>query len=426
VPPDSIQETAMRHNCFRLLVAVLAGCLVPIAFAQQAAPKPKAKTAPGTAPAATKPAPGTTAPATKAKPATTAPATDIPPDASQPGRLAYNKAFDEWKAVLKELRTLKVQFQSAPESDHPKLTEQWDTLMVKGEGLLDKLQAAGIQAYEESPNTDPQLGRFLVKLAADHIDHDRYADAKAITDPMIANECPDKTIYNTAAIAAYVLNDFEKAEEYFKIAQDSGTLTEYGRELEGTVADYKDLWVEEQKLREAEAAKNDLPRVKLKTTKGDIVIELFEDQAPDTVGNFVSLVEGKDGKGFYDGLSFHRVLKNFMAQGGDPKGDGTGGPGYNIFCECYKDDYRRHFAGTLSMAHAGRDTGGSQFFLTFRPTAHLNGKHTAFGRVVEGMDVLPKLTRRNPDDPAAPVADKILTATVVRKRDHAYAPKKVE
>ena len=416
----------MRHYYYRFLVLILAACLTPVAFAQQATPKAKAKAAPATTPPATKAAPGTAAPATKAKPATTPPALDVPDVASQPARAAYDKAFEEWKTELKDLRTLKVQFQSAPEADHPKLTEQWEGLMAKGEGLLDKLQAAGIKAYEESPNTDPQLGRFLVKLAADHIDHDRYTDAKAITDPMIANECPDRTIYNTAAIAAYVLNDFEKAEEYFKVAKDAGTLTDYGRELEGTVAEHKDLWTAEQKLREAEAAKNDLPRVKLETTKGDIVIELFEDQAPDTVGNFISLVEGKDGKGFYDGLSFHRVLKNFMAQGGDPKGDGTGGPGYTIFCECYKDDYRRHFAGTLSMAHAGRDTGGSQFFLTFRPTPHLNGRHTAFGRVVEGMDVLPKLTRRSPDDPAAPAPDKIVKATVVRKRDHAYAPKKVE
>jgi cyclophilin family peptidyl-prolyl cis-trans isomerase len=292
--------------------------------------------------------------------------------------------------------------------------------------LLDKLQAADIKAYEESPNTDPQLGRFLVKLASDHVDHDRYADAKAITDPMIANDCPDKTIYNTAAIAAYVLNDFDKAEEYFKVAKDENTISEYGQMLERTVGEYKDLWAAEKKLREAEAAQDDLPRVKLETTKGDIVIELFENEAPDTVGNFISLVEGKDGKGFYDGLSFHRVLEQFMAQGGDPQGDGTGGPGYHIFCECYKDDHRKHFAGTLSMAHAGRDTGGSQFFLTFRPTPNLNGLHTAFGRVIEGMDVLPKLTRRNPDEPSSATPDKIIKATVVRKRDHAYAPKKVE
>ncbi|HEX5105794.1 MAG TPA: peptidylprolyl isomerase, partial [Pirellulaceae bacterium] len=333
---------------------------------------------------------------------------------------------EEWKNVLKELRSLKVKYQSAPEAEQAKLQDEWNTQIVKGNALLGSLQAAALKAYEESPNTDPQLTRFLVKLASDQIEHDRYTDAQEITTVLIANECPDKSIYDSAAIAAYVLNDFDKAEEYFKAAQDAGALSPYGQELVNTVSDYKELWKEEKKLREEEAKKDDLPRVKLETTQGDIIVELFEDQAPDTVGNFISLVEGQDGKGFYDGIAFHRVLKNFMAQGGDPKGDGTGGPGYNIYCECYNEPFRRHFAGTLSMAHAGRDTGGSQFFLTFRPTPHLNGKHTAFGRVIEGLDVLPKLTRRNPDDAAAPEPDKIIKATVLRKRDHAYAPKKVQ
>ncbi|MDH3717322.1 MAG: peptidylprolyl isomerase [Planctomycetota bacterium] len=161
-----------------------------------------------------------------------------------------------------------------------------------------------------------------------------------------------------------------------------------------------------------------MPRIKLTTSQGDIVIELFENEAPQTVGNFVNLVEKK----YYDGLTFHRVLPSFMAQGGCPKGDGSGGPGYQIPCECYQDGHRKHFRGSLSMAHAGRDTGGSQFFLTFAPTRHLDGKHTVFGRVIEGMDVLPKLQRRNPDDPHAPPPDKIIEAVIVRKRDHEYTP----
>ncbi|NIP84610.1 MAG: peptidylprolyl isomerase [Planctomycetales bacterium] len=161
-----------------------------------------------------------------------------------------------------------------------------------------------------------------------------------------------------------------------------------------------------------------MPRVKLTTSQGDIVLELFENEAPQTVGNFVNLVEKK----FYDGLSFHRVLPGFMAQGGCPQGDGRGGPGYQIPCECHQEGYRRHFRGSLSMAHAGRDTGGSQFFLTFVPTKHLDGKHTAFGRVIEGMDVLSRLHRRDPQDPHAPAPDKILRAEVLRKRDHDYQP----
>ena len=158
----------------------------------------------------------------------------------------------------------------------------------------------------------------------------------------------------------------------------------------------------------------------MKTSKGDILIELFENEAPNAVANFISLVE----KDYYNGLTFHRVLSGFMAQGGCPDGTGAGGPGYNIPCECHQDPHRKHFRGSLSMAHAGRDTGGSQFFLNFVPTQHLDGRHTVFGRVTEGFDVLAKLQRRNPQDPSAPEPDKILEAEVVRKRDHPYEPKK--
>jgi cyclophilin family peptidyl-prolyl cis-trans isomerase len=171
-------------------------------------------------------------------------------------------------------------------------------------------------------------------------------------------------------------------------------------------------------------AAEELPQVLLKTSKGDIVIELYEDEAPNTVANFVNLVEKK----YYNGVIFHRVIDGFMAQGGDPTGTGRGGPGYAIACECNLPNARKHKAGALSMAHAGKDTGGSQFFLCFDElaTSQLNGKHTVFGQVVQGMDVLAKIQRGDriangvvPKDQA----DKIIEATVVKKRNHEYVPK---
>ena len=108
-----------------------------------------------------------------------------------------------------------------------------------------------------------------------------------------------------------------------------------------------ELWQKEQSLRAAEDKANDLPKVKLSTSKGDIVVALLENEAPIATANFISLVE----KDFYDGTSFHRVLPGFMAQGGDPKGDGTGGPGYTIPDECFESDHRNHFRGSLSMAN---------------------------------------------------------------------------
>lgn len=114
---------------------------------------------------------------------------------------------------------------------------------------------------------------------------------------------------------------------------------------------------------------------------GQVKIELFEKEAPGTVANFEKLIK----EGFYNGLNFHRVIPGFVAQGGCPEGRGTGGPGYTIKCETQGNPHK-HDRGSLSMAHAGKDTGGSQFFIVFEPQPHLNGVHTVFGKVVEGME----------------------------------------
>jgi peptidyl-prolyl cis-trans isomerase B (cyclophilin B) len=121
------------------------------------------------------------------------------------------------------------------------------------------------------------------------------------------------------------------------------------------------------------------------TEKGTMVAQLYQQDAPNTVKNFVDLSK----KGFYDGLTFHRVIPDFVIQGGCPIGNGVGGPGYKIKCELDGDN-QYHDRGVLSMAHAGRDTGGSQFFICHsrQNTAHLDRNHTCFGKVVEGLDVI--------------------------------------
>jgi peptidyl-prolyl cis-trans isomerase B (cyclophilin B) len=141
----------------------------------------------------------------------------------------------------------------------------------------------------------------------------------------------------------------------------------------------------------------------METSKGTITIELFEAEAPKTVANFEKLANS----GFYNGGTFHRVIANFMIQGGDPTGTGTGGPGYEIECEIHPA--RRHGKGALSMAHkgmckhdaktgakiTGRCTGGSQFFITHGPTPHLDGVHTVFGQVTSGQDVVDKIAQKD-------------------------------
>ena len=127
----------------------------------------------------------------------------------------------------------------------------------------------------------------------------------------------------------------------------------------------------------------------METARGTIELELFADETPNTVANFEKLANA----GFYDGTKFHRVIPNFMVQGGDPNSKtgkgrvGTGGPGYTIKCETDRNVHK-HVAGTLSMAHAGKDTGGSQFFICHSPQGHLDGGHTVFGQVTKGMDAV--------------------------------------
>jgi cyclophilin family peptidyl-prolyl cis-trans isomerase len=134
------------------------------------------------------------------------------------------------------------------------------------------------------------------------------------------------------------------------------------------------------------------------TSRGDFAVELFAEQAPATVNNFVFLARD----GFYNNTTFHRVIKGFMAQAGDPQGTGTGGPGYQFNDERGALALKHDSAGILSMANAGANTNGSQFFITYGPTPHLNGKHAVFGRVVSGMDVVNSIRERDPQGDRQP------------------------
>lgn len=154
------------------------------------------------------------------------------------------------------------------------------------------------------------------------------------------------------------------------------------------------------------------PIAVFETNHGTFEIELFEDKAPITVKNFIDLAE----KGFYDGLIFHRVIDGFMIQGGDPNGTGTGGPGYTIPDEFHKD-LKHDSEGVLSMANAGPNTGGSQFFITLAATPWLDGHHSVFGKVVKGMDVVREIGKVDTDFQDKPLAKVVMEKVTIRREE---------
>lgn len=354
-------------------------------------------------------------------------------------KAAFDQAFADYKQLIREFESLRTEYQTASpdrrDAINAELRGYFNNMREKVSGMID----AALEAYKADPNGDAQVQKLLLDVAAQDIrgvgpdsqggdNYERaYAVITALIDGGLAEEHKELPLWGI--IAAFATNHFDKADEFKLLAAKSGSFgarpdakDNVGSEVFSVamqyaqmIDQYRKLWTAEEAIRKAEAAADDLPRVKMSTSKGDIVFEMFENEAPEAVANFLTLT--KDG--YYDGVPFHRVLPRFMAQGGDPTGTGTGGPGYNIRCECYKPEARHHFRGSLSMAHAGRDTGGSQFFLTFVPTSHLDGRHTVFGRVIEGMDVLAELQRVDPSDRGAE-RDQIVKAEVLRDRGHAY------
>ena len=346
-----------------------------------------------------------------------APSADAPSQDTAAGTDSFEQLHTRWTKLQKQMLELRTKYQTADADEQKAIREKFGTLIGESGELLPKLKTVALAAFEAEPNANVDVVGVLLGFMSNLNAEDRYEETLALGNKLVKGGSKAKGLADMMGVASYALDDFDAAQKYLDQASTEKAISFESRQLLEDIGEARKLWAIEKKVREEEAAADDLPRVEFTTNKGKVVVELYENEAPGAVGNFISLVEKK----FYDGLTFHRVIGGFMAQGGCPEGTGTGGPGYNIFCELDKDDHRKHFRGTLSMAHAGKDTGGSQFFLTFRRTPHLDGKHTVFGRVVEGQDVLARLQR---DPGGANAADKIEKAVVLRKRDHEYAPNK--
>lgn len=344
----------------------------------------------------------------------------------------YNESTDRLRAAILELKKSQAKYYFSKVADAGEFYLAWEKAAVDGEKAANDVQAAAIDVLFKA--AQPSRDQMAVASAACR---KRLAKGKYETVYKVAKRLceldPDETEYFALLTrAALTTNRFAEAKETFEL--DPSELSTYIPASELRLMENIDLHIanykRELELREEQAKADDLPIVELTTTKGKIVIELFENEAPGHVANFISIIE----TGFYEGIIFHRVVTGFVAQAGGVTMSGRQNVGYNIYDEHGVDDARKHFRGSLSMASiSGKpNSASSQFFLTFSPTPMLDGRHTCFGRITEGLDVLDSLTPtktmdeegvETPIDDILP--DRIISARVIRKRDHEYKPIRV-
>jgi cyclophilin family peptidyl-prolyl cis-trans isomerase len=355
----------------------------------------------------------------------------------------FDRRFSEWKGVLDQLRRLRDDYRGASPGKREEMPQQYGELVKQSEGMLPGLRAAAEAAYLEAPSIDSHPAEFLAAAMYWDCNEDSYEEAfrlgKMLLDHGFDQRGP--AIYGWAGIAAFAAGEFEPAEKWLQLAKEKNVLThleppwkDIGPAALRACPSCRQAWKKEEAIRAAEAKANkspetSLPRVLLQTTKGDIELELFENEAPNTVANFVALVEG----GAYNadparrqqtGIPFYSVTK---AQGVETGGYAAaeGKVRYLVLSGCDQPS-RAHFRGsvTMTMPADGQGGGSSQFSILFFPLQSLNGTNTCFGRVVRGMEVLSRLQRINPEQFDVLEPDKILGAKVLSKRNHAYELRK--
>ncbi len=347
----------------------------------------------------------------------------------EPQTDAFKDANEKLREHIKQMREVVVRYHvsESPAKDK-EYKEELRELVMEGSKLHQVWTAAAMAEFREAPNERKPLGDMLFRLLERNVESDRYDQMLELAQLLVDSGYDDPKLNRLMTLTAFASHDFDRFKQFAAKMLDQGDkLSEEYELIYLNIEQVEQAWESELAARKLDAEGEPLPRVLIRTTKGDIEVELYENQAPETVGNFIHLVE----QGFYNNHSFYRVLTHFMAQTGCPDGDGRGGPGYFIHNEAKRPDYRMFFTGTLGMALAQHpDTGGSQFFLTFVPTPQLNNSFTAFGRVINGFDALASLNRLDPEkkeEGTPPVTpDEIISIEVLFKRDHPYVPNKID
>ena len=354
-------------------------------------------------------------------------------DDSEVGK-KYQSALNQFRESAVDLHQVQLSFhltENFTPAFRDQISREWQegihkSFLVKANWL----KVAG-ETYSSDPDKYMAIGETLCEMLLSDVELDRtdgwLEAAKAIVNSM---KFEREDLLRAAGLIAYASSDFDFTEVCMDRVQKMHPEEAQSQPM-AEIRSVREKWTRELEIRQREAEKNDNPRVELITSKGKMVIELYEDSAPETTKSFIYLVE----HGFFNRKSFFRVEKHICAQTGCEKGDGTGDAGYVIPSEVDNPNRRDHFRGSMAMAlgsdsKTGQvlpDTGSSQFYFSFLPMPQLDGKHTVFGRIVEGQETMNFFRVMNLGEEAqrkeGKEPDVIISSRVVRKRDTVYTPR---
>ena len=348
---------------------------------------------------------------------------------------SFAKDLADWKQSAKDAVVANENFLICDADEATTYRQNWIQAIENGRSKFQSLVVTGTKRLHEESPPDAEVLAFLALVLESRYNIGDYEGAYEVSQSLLAAVPTAAGLMVRHIFAAFATNRFEESQSHLQqLVQTTGRVPPELESVASSIEAQIAAWKRETDLRAAESKADDLPRVELiirqNGTTDRIVLELFENEAPNTVANFIALVE----QGFYDGRLFFRVATHFEAAGGCPKDDGTGNPGYFIQSEASRPDARPHVRGSLAMI--GMNEGGlegSQFCLMFAPNPGLNGRTTVFGRIVEGIDALDRITRSHFVDksnsklqkiPDVPLSQ-IETARVLRKRNHEYLPTKI-
>ncbi len=362
-------------------------------------------------------------------------------------RTKFDEAVKRWQKITAEYVELVLKWHLAePSAADREQRLKWSELQGESRKAFDECVIEATKIVQVHLRSHVDVTIFLLQAVSFRAKQEWYEHTGPAIDALLSGGVETELLmselqvdrgqlHRTAGISFYMTHEYDSATRYLEQAEKAGTLKDNEMGLGYTVTTAKASYEIEKQLLDAEAQKDDLPRVKLITSRGPVIVELFEDQAPNTTANFITLAE----KGYYDNNSFYKVIAGLMAITGDPHGDGTGNAGYFIPDENTGDTARKPLRGSLVMAKlpdgsqkaggAIANTASSQFIILQAPLAAFEKNYTIFGRVIEGMDTIAALSPVDTDakdkkNQAAP--DVILKAEVIRKRNHPYEVKKAE